>query len=529
MHTSRMLPICLLAAGLLALLAGCGGGGGSLAGSGMVSGSVLMPGGAAAMTRGSGDITVGIEGTQLATRPAEDGSFLLTGVPPGVQTLCVTSGDGFLARSVVAIVEEGRETSVGSLELVNAGWIAGRVTSTATGQPIAGARVTVINAIAEDAADVLPSPVRVTYTAIDGTYAVRGLPEGLYAVTIEKRGFFPVSLSLYVFPGRTTIGDAALTPIPQHTGSMAGTVYMVTDAGGLAPLAGALVCLVPSGYPEPDPVPAETRRDEPASSLRIYYTYSERNGEYGLDGVPAGDYLAIAQRPGFYPDRYNVIIVADASIVQDFKLRPRPIEVGVVTGTVTDSETGRPIAGALISALTGPTPVDSTLSTGPVVGPDGDMYRMHAVTDENGRYALKVPVSVNAIGARAYGYIPQVQPVTVIAGGTVTSDFALAPATDERFTLSGRVGVRTVDGGFTPVADATVYAAPYSTDPIILMPAMLFTTQTDAEGRYAMLLPAWGTYLVYAEKDNLQSERVTVTMLGDVVRNLQLRPIAVVE
>jgi len=527
MHISRMLPICLFAVGLLALFAGCGGGGGSLAGFGMVSGSVLLPG--EAMTRDAGDIVVGIDGTQITTRPAADGSFLLTGVPPGVQTLYVTSGDGFMARSAVAIVEEGRETNVGNLELVNAGWIAGLVTSTATGQPIADARVTVISAIAEDAADILPSPIRVTHTAADGTYAVRGLPEGSYAVTIEKRGFAPVSLVLYVFAGRTTIGDAALTPVSQFAGSMAGTVYTVTSSGEPAPLAGALVSLSPRGYPEPGPMPAATRLDEIMPVERVYYTFSDRNGWYQLDGVPAGDYLAIAQRPGFYPDRYEVTIIADTSIARDFKLRPRDIDIGVVTGTVTDSETGLPIAGALIGAVNGATPLDSAMSNGPVVGPDGDLYRMYAVTDENGKYALKAPVSVTAIGARARDYQPRIQSVAIIPGGTVTVDFALAKATEEQFTLSGLVGMKSNDGSIVPVADATVYAAPNSTGPVITMPAMIYSTQTDAEGHYTMLLPAWGNYRVYAMKDNLQSERVIITMLGDVVRNFTLHPVNVVD
>jgi len=521
MHISRMLPVCLLA-GLLMVLAGCSGGGNSLAGSGTVSGSVLLPG--EAMIRDGGDMTVGIDGTELATRPAADGSFRLTGVPPGTQTLYVISGDGYLARSVVAIVEEGRETNVGNLELVNAGWIAGMITSTATGQPIAGARVTVINDLAAEAVAILPCPIRVTNTAADGTYTVRGLPEGAYAVTIEKRDFAPVSLVIDVFAGRTTLGDAALTPISLLEGSMAGTVYSITDSGETTPLAGALVCLSPLGDFIPGPMPVETRPGEMPPASRVYYTFSDTNGWYQLDGVPAGDYLAIAQRPGFDPDSYEVTI-GDATIAQDFKLRPHPIEIGVVVGTVTDNETGLPIAGALISAVNDPTPVDTTMNTGSVVGPDGDIYRMYAVTDEQGYYELKAPVSVNAIGARASGYQPQTQPVVIIPEGTVTVDFTLAPATDERFTLSGRVGTKSEDGTIVPVADATVYAAPYSTDPTIMMPVIIYSAQTDAEGYYKMLLPAWGTYRVYAVKGNLQSEQVTITMLGDVVRNFQLRPL----
>jgi len=525
MHTARMLLICLFTAGLLMLLAGCGGGGTSLSNSGTVSGTVLPLAGATA-SRDSVNILVGIEGTQLTTQPDADGRFLLNGVPPGVQTLYVMDGNGYLARSVVAIVEEGRETRVGDLQLVNAGWITGMVTSTATDQPVAGARVIVTNAVMDNTADVMPCPVHVTYTATDGTYAVRGLPEGSYAVMIEKHGFIPVSLVLYIIAGHTTIGDAALKPLPQHAGGMAGVVYTITDAGGLAPLAGAMVSLVPSGDPEPGPLPAATRPDDPASPVRVYYTFSDRNGQYQLDGMPAGGYLAIAQRPGFDPDRHNVTILGDATVQQDFQLHPHPVEMGAIIGTVTDQATGLPIASAQISAGIEPAPYAGAGGADSVVGPDGDMYRMCTVTDENGYYALKVPAGVTAIVARAYDYLPQQQPVSVIPGETVTVDFALEPATNESFTLSGQVGVQAADGTITPVPEAVVYAAPYATGPVIMsMPAIILSAQTDAEGYYTLPLPAWGTFTVYAVKDNQQSERTTLTLLGDVTQDFLLRPL----
>jgi len=527
MHTMRIPSMLLVACGLLALLAGCGGGG-SPASYGLVSGSVLTQAGEA-MTRDSGAVIVGIEGTQLTAQPAADGSFVLTNVPPGVQTLYAETADGYLARSVVVMVESGRETQVGDLLLENAGWITGMVTSAVSGQPIAGARVTVTTALDENTAAVQACPIRVTYTENDGTYAVRGLPEGFYAVTIEKRGFFPVSLVLYVTAGHTTTGDATLTPIPPHNGSMSGTVYMVTDTGAPAPLPGALVCLVPRGYPVPGPLPNPTRPEDAASPARVYYTFSDRSGWYGLDGVPAGDYLAVAQRPGFDPDLHDVTIIANASIQQDFRLRPHPIAVGAITGTVTDRETGRPIAGAFVSAIIGPTlvPVEPTARSGSVVGPAGDVYRMCTITDENGHYELKVPVCVNAVLARKPGYVPQIRPVEVIPGETVIVDFRLVPMTNERFTLSGSVCIPESGGSVTPVADATVYVAPSSPGPIILddgtMPAVIFSAQTDAEGRYTISLPA-GVYQAFAVKDDLRSEMVKITLFADVTQNFLLQP-----
>ena len=150
-------------------------------------------------------------------------------------------------------------------------------------------------------------------TAIDGTYAVHGLPAGDYAVTIDKAGYVATTLYLTVIAGQTTVGDTALTPASTAgAGSMAGAVYADSRTADSVsrPLAGALVRLVPADFPNSDaPLPVTSgagSREMPPLALPEYYAFSGEDGTYRIDGVPAGSYLAVAVRHGFMPDKRSV-------------------------------------------------------------------------------------------------------------------------------------------------------------------------------------------------------------------------------
>lgn len=87
-----------------------------------------------------------------------------------------------------------------------------------------------------------------------------------------------------------------------------------------------------------------------------------------------------------------------------------PPAQGVITGTVTDSKTGKGISGAGVS-LNGETRSVFT-------GEDGS-YRLSAVT-----------AGQHAVAVRLVGYAKQTRMVTVGEGATVTADFKLEPSTN---------------------------------------------------------------------------------------------------
>ena len=85
-------------------------------------------------------------------------------------------------------------------------------------------------------------------------------------------------------------------------------------------------------------------------------------------------------------------------------------QTGRITGQVTDTLGGRPIAGVEVT----------------VVG-EGNSAQIGARTDAAGRYTLgAVPAGTVQLRARMLGYAPKDRSVTVAAGQTATADFALS-------------------------------------------------------------------------------------------------------
>ncbi len=132
---------------------------------------------------------------------------------------------------------------------------------------------------------------------------------------------------------------------------------------------------------------------------------------------------------------------------------------GEVSGIVTDAASGKPVAGATVTAG-------------------------HAVqhTDAKGRYRLVIPVGGYPIEIAAYGYATVTHQVTVTEGGSVSLDVPLAPR--PRVTVSGVVS-EGADHRWPLYAELTVPgdpAGPVYSDPVT--------------GRYELTVPADDTYRI---------------------------------
>ncbi|MGW5049975.1 carboxypeptidase regulatory-like domain-containing protein [Actinokineospora sp. NPDC004072] len=136
--------------------------------------------------------------------------------------------------------------------------------------------------------------------------------------------------------------------------------------------------------------------------------------------------------------------------------------VGTLTGAVTDSATGDPVAGASVT-LTGPS--NRTLSTGP-----------------DGAYTSTLPVGDYSVAATAFGYAQATGTATVTEAQTVTVNLALAPV--PRAAVSGVVR----SAGGAAVANATVQ----------ILGTPLAPVTTNAEGAYSIAGVPHGTYQVRA-------------------------------
>jgi N-acetylneuraminic acid mutarotase len=161
---------------------------------------------------------------------------------------------------------------------------------------------------------------------------------------------------------------------------------------------------------------------------------------------------------------------------------------GTLTGTVTDSTNGNPIAGATVHA-SGPIDVSTT-------------------TGVDGSYSLTLVVGTYDVTASAFGYVSEtVNGVVINDGVTTTQDFALAPAPSG--SLSGTV----TDNQNNPIANATV----------TILGTPIPPATTDANGNYSFPSVPNGTYDVRAEAGRCNNPRTdSVVVNGDTTHNFTL-------
>src|SRR6202158_3197425 len=161
------------------------------------------------------------------------------------------------------------------------GLLEGTVTDSASGSPIAGARIHAVGGVD-----------RSTSSNRDGFYRLR-LPAGSYDVTVTAYAYMQSSTSgVAIAEGQTTTRDFGLTLGPAH--SVSGTVTNLVT--GL-PIAGAQVRILSTPLP-----PATT----------------DASGSYQFPIVPEGTYNIQATSPGFRPSTQSIAVVQD--LVVDFVL-----------------------------------------------------------------------------------------------------------------------------------------------------------------------------------------------------------------
>ncbi len=163
---------------------------------------------------------------------------------------------------------------------------------------------------------------------------------------------------------------------------------------------------------------------------------------------------------------------------------PPPPTTGAVNGTVTDSGTGLPIAGAVASADTG----------------------QNDTTDAAGSYSLNdVPTGNRTITVNAAGYQSANQQATVSDGLTTTLDFALAPD-------AGGGGTGTLKGTVKSTTGAKLAGA--------LVEAGGLSTTTNKGGKYTLQNVPEGNQDVTASSAGYASSTTAVTISADQTVNV---------
>jgi len=254
------------------------------------------------------------------------------------------------------------------------------------------------------------------------------------------------------------------------------------------------------------------RRNTTDNSYEYFIIQSSDNGQSWGNDLPISD--VVSPQP-LQPDpavqscyagdyNYQSAISADTWVTwtdgrvqvggvnqQDvfFAAVPHEAQVGgAIDGTVTDSVTGNPIAGAQVRAVGAVTRTGTTQADG--------TYHLGGVPE--GSYDMTVT---------AFGYSPGMATVAVVNGQTTVQNFALNAGAAHR--VSGTV---TNSATGLPVAGATVRIQGTPIPP----------ATTDADGMYAFAVVPDGTYDIMATAPGLRPSTQSVTVDQDVVVNFAL-------
>ncbi|MCE4625726.1 MAG: carboxypeptidase regulatory-like domain-containing protein [Desulfurococcales archaeon] len=206
-----------------------------------------------------------------------DGTFKIP-LDPGTYHLDV-GGFGYYNKTVIVNVT------------VENGTIAGVVTDLITGNPIAGALVTVVEA-------------NKTVTTNESGFFQVEVPAGTYTLTVEASGYEPFETTVSVEENETVFLTIQLTPAGY--GTIEGYVF---DAETMEPISNALVVV-----------------DEDMN----YSAVTGPDGFYMIENVPAGIHVVEAYASGYQSASVNVTLAPNETVVVNFTLSTIPPAVVVL-------------------------------------------------------------------------------------------------------------------------------------------------------------------------------------------------------
>ncbi|MEW4224362.1 carboxypeptidase regulatory-like domain-containing protein [Rossellomorea marisflavi] len=391
-----------------------------------------------------------------------DGIYELPGIAEGLYTV-IYSADGFGAESRTVALPAGATVTVDVGLIAESSALEGTVRDAATGLPIAAALVQVF-------AIGTTIPIASVQTDQFGRYFISGLLPEEYRVVYSAPTYQSETFILFFNPGETKTVDADLTRIPSNiqgvvtdlvTGLPIGNATVIlflegteivvasttTDQDGNYVLTGLSAgnyslrfeatgyqtasVPVQLGFAETLTINQALRLEfgsvigtirealtgEPIrNALVIAFSLSgiplgnaitDVNGNYLIDGLPAGPVVLIVRATGFQTQMRDVTIIGGETIQENFNLLGDP---AVITGFITDIRTGEPIPQALVQIYPfgSDVPIRSTLST------------------QNGFYILfGLPPGRYVIRVRAFGYPEKFVEVTLLEGQVLRLDIQL--------------------------------------------------------------------------------------------------------
>ncbi|MGM7702003.1 carboxypeptidase regulatory-like domain-containing protein [Pseudalkalibacillus sp. Hm43] len=481
----------------------------------------------------------------------QDGSYSIGNLPPGTYSIRAAAPDVVTASSGVSLI--ANENKVINFVLrVNPGTIRGTVTEQATGDPIVGANVNIL--------DLNGQVVATTATNTIGNYFVDRLAPGSYTVSVSKVGFAKSMKGAIVNADDFTIVNVALG---SSTGSVFGILrdeqgnrlegleigVRLLDNKGLLLLSTVaspdsdfsflnlspgqyLISISAEGFQSKvvpvtvvggesknlditlfrdsgrligqvinrdtlDGIAGASVMIKDAANILLTSSISDENGNIGVDNLPPGTLFVNVSRDGFGTSSISIMVKPNETTEREIRLTPNP---GSVEGRVTDAETGAPIEGANIQVLTGDETSVETL-----------------LTQADGRYlAPNLSPGVYELAASHPDYGTRIAGAIVVSDDKTVLDFALPPSPG---SLSGIVTDQVTGDS---VSGATVQLRWLSPDG-----ELLASTVTNDNGEYLFegLTPAIYTVLAYG--GGFGSDQASIEVFPDqtTIQNLGLFPL----
>jgi protocatechuate 3,4-dioxygenase beta subunit len=452
-----------------------------------------------------------------------DGRFVIPSVPTTPLTVRAAKG-GYVAA--VASLPAGRGGTDVAFSLPKSAAVTGRIVDS-NGSPVSGAFVVARRLLADGRK--APDSAGRFFAASDalGDYRLGGLPAGRYEITaahvppeyrepgvrIEDRLFGPPeNLDLASDAAAITlaggdeahdidftipdVGERCLAEslVPSYAGDVAGSIGGRVTAATGEPLVCATVRVI---APDVDVPPA----------------FTDRQGRYALNGLPAGSFIIEARQGGHLVLLHGQRTPSDVELPVTLRQGEQRLRADIVlpresiiTGTVVD-EHGEPIEGVQVWAFQ-----LRALDGGPPTLVSSGVPRM---TDDRGHYRLT--------GMRPGTYFVRTQPLRAALGwgesvrayGAVYYPGTTDVATARRVSLDGGRDAHGVDIAVAPVAVGSVtgtvidaagrpFVGAVSVFPSAragALSAESWTAATDATGAFTVRHVPRGEHVVKAAAD----------------------------
>ncbi|MGM7701591.1 carboxypeptidase regulatory-like domain-containing protein [Pseudalkalibacillus sp. Hm43] len=363
-----------------------------------------------------------------------DGTYTISGLSPGRYTVIFTA-DGYSTTSLGAIIENNETTLLNANIKTIFGTINGLVTKE-NGDPLPGAVILVNNSDS----DVLVARI---LTNSNGGYNVNDLNPGSYSVTASFTNYQTQLGGAIVTSGNESQLSFSLKPNPS---TIIGSVINIDTQ---------------------EPIKGESIQMQliDSNGVVLATTFSNIEGEFIFENILPNTYTVNASTDGFRSSYASVKTEPGQTTSTRIGLEPLP---GFITGTLTDINSGDPIAGA-------------TINISNALGFQVDSM----ITSTDGHFlSMGLPAGIYTLAVVAEGYETNLVGEIVPWGFTKSIDIQLTP------------NPGSIRGTVTPIAENTIIQL------ISMDNQLVNSTAADPTGTFQFQNLAQGNYILKASALN---------------------------